>query len=93
MKIEKLPDPAPFLEALGYDEEPMGMFFTDREPPGGWDPSDRAFLKTDELTFTVPRDLYQLMLSRWESSFLTTNTWKTVRKKIARSRKAWGEEA
>jgi hypothetical protein len=38
MIIEKLPDPAPFLGALGCDEEPMGMFFTDREPPGGYTP-------------------------------------------------------
>lgn len=58
---------------------------------GGWDPSDRRFLKTDEITFTVPREMFQKMLDRWEQSFLTTETWQNVRKKVARSRKTWGE--
>jgi len=31
------------------------------------------------------------MAARWSESFLTTGTWKTVQKKIARSQKAWGE--
>jgi hypothetical protein len=58
---------------------------------GGWDPSDRKFLKTDEITFTVPFEMFQRMVNRWPESFLTTKTWTTVRKKIERSRKAWGE--
>jgi uncharacterized protein (DUF169 family) len=59
----------------------------------GWDPSARKFFKTDELSFTVPRTMFLDMLDRFESSFLMTKTWDLVRKKIARSRTAWGEEA
>jgi len=32
------------------------------------------------------------MVDRWEESFLTTKTWAIVKKKIARSRKVWGED-
>jgi len=59
---------------------------------GGWDPSARKFFKTDELTFTVPFSMFLQMLERFEASFLTTKTWGNVQKKIARSKKAWGEE-
>jgi uncharacterized protein (DUF169 family) len=58
---------------------------------GGWDPTERRYLKVDELTFTVPLRMYELMLARWPESFLITPTWSSVRKKIARSQKAWGE--
>jgi hypothetical protein len=58
---------------------------------GGWDPSARKFFKTDELTFTVPNIMFTQMLDGFGKSFLTTKTWQTVRKKIARSKKAWGE--
>lgn len=58
---------------------------------GGWDPSARKFFKTDELTFTVPFEMFRQMLDRFESSFLTTKTWGIVQKKIARSRRVWGE--
>lgn len=60
---------------------------------GGWDPSARKFFKTDELTFTVPYTMFSHMLERFEGSFLTTKTWATVRKKIARSKRTWGEGA
>jgi uncharacterized protein (DUF169 family) len=59
---------------------------------GGWDPSDRKFLKPDEITFAVPYEMFQRMLSRWRDSFLTKEAWKTVRKKIELSRKAWKEQ-
>lgn len=59
---------------------------------GGWDPSERKFMKPDELTFSVPTQMFERMLDRWQQSFLTTNTWAQVKKRIARSRKAWGEE-
>ena len=59
---------------------------------GGWDPSARKFFKTDELSFTVPYGMYEQMLARFGDSFLTTKTWSVVRKKIARSQKAWGEK-
>lgn len=58
---------------------------------GGWDPSARKFFKTDELSFTVPHDMFVQMLNRYDNSFLTTKTWAMVRKKIMRSKKAWGE--
>ena len=59
---------------------------------GGWDPSARKFFKTDELSFTVPFEMFVEMMSRYNDSFLTTKTWKTVQKKIARSKKNWGED-
>lgn len=58
---------------------------------GGWDPSARKFFKTDELSFTVPFGMFKDMIERFDSSFLKTKTWETVGKKIARSKKAWGE--
>jgi len=58
---------------------------------GGWDPSDRKFLKPDELTFTVPLEMFERMVLRWPESFLKTPTWEIVRKKIDRSRRIWGE--
>ena len=58
---------------------------------GGWDPSARKFYKTDELSFTVPFGMFGEMLRRYGESFLSTKTWTTVRKKILRSKKAWGE--
>lgn len=58
---------------------------------GGFDPSERKFLKTDEFTFTVPLAMYDMFLAQWPDSFLATDTWTGVRKKISRSREAWGE--
>ncbi len=58
---------------------------------GGWDPSDRRFLKPDEITFAVPYEMFHRMVSRWQESFLTRETWATVRKKIELSRKTWKE--
>lgn len=59
---------------------------------GGWDPSMRKFLKTDELYMTVPFALYAEMVERWRESFLAGETWADQRRKIARSARAWGEE-
>ncbi len=59
---------------------------------GGWDPSARKYHRPDELSFAVPWELFQMMVGRWPESFLTTHTWATVKKKIAHSRKVWGEE-
>lgn len=59
---------------------------------GGFDPSARKFMKTDELTYTVSWSLYQRMLKALpESMFNTGNAWEVVRKKVVRSAKAWGE--
>ncbi len=59
---------------------------------GGWDPSARKFFNTDELTFTVPYDMFEQMVKRFGESFLTTKTWATVQKKIARSNQAWARK-
>jgi uncharacterized protein (DUF169 family) len=59
---------------------------------GGWDPSARKFYKTDELSFAIPYAIFEAMVDRYKESFLTTKTWQTVVKKIARSRKAWNEQ-
>ena len=58
---------------------------------GGWDPSARKFFKTDELSFTVPSQMFADMIERFDESFLSTKSWATVRKKIERSKKNWGE--
>jgi hypothetical protein len=59
---------------------------------GGFDPSARKYMKTDELTFTVPLSLYRKMLEALpESMFNIGNNWEVVRKKVDRSAKAWGE--
>ena len=60
---------------------------------GGWDPSARKYFKTDELSFTIPFQMFKDMLSRYNESFLTTKSWATVQKKIARSKKKWGEDS
>ena len=59
---------------------------------GGWDPSARKFFKTDELSLTVPFEMFRQMLERFGESFLMSKTWSTVQKKISRSRRTWGEE-
>lgn len=59
---------------------------------GGFDPSARKYMKTDELTFTVSWPLYQKMLKALpESVFSVDGAWTTVRKKINHSAKTWGE--
>ncbi|MBU1170873.1 MAG: DUF169 domain-containing protein [Proteobacteria bacterium] len=60
---------------------------------GGFDPSARKFMKTDELTFTIPWSLYKKMLTALpESMFNVDGAWPSVRKKVTRSAKTWGEE-
>ena len=58
---------------------------------GGWDPSARKFFKTDELSFTVPFQMFRAMIDRYRESFLITKTWALVQKKIERSKKVWNE--
>ena len=60
---------------------------------GGFDISARRFLKTDELTFAVPFPLYEHMLAVMEESALTRGTWANTRKKVFKSRRAWGDES
>ena len=58
---------------------------------GGWDPSARKYYKTDEISFTVPPDMFEQMCQTWQNSFLTKHAWKISSAKIARSKKKWGE--
>ncbi len=58
---------------------------------GGWDPSDRKFLKPDEITFAAPWEMFARMTTRYRESFLTRPAWASVRKKIELSRKVWKE--
>lgn len=60
---------------------------------GGWDPSCRSFLKTDEMTFTVPYELFERMVNRTKESFLYGPSWiEVIKKKIQKSKVAWKEE-
>jgi uncharacterized protein (DUF169 family) len=58
---------------------------------GGWDPSARKFFKTDELSFSVPFQMFCQLMERFQASFLMTKTWSTVQKKIILSKRAWNE--
>ncbi len=60
---------------------------------GGWDPSARKYFKTDELSFTIPFQMFKDMLNRYDESFLTTKSWTIVQKKITRSKKQWREDS
>ena len=59
---------------------------------GCGDPSARKFMKTDEINFTLPFEMYERMLDRWPDSFLKAEAWKSVKKRVAKSRHAWGED-
>ena len=56
---------------------------------GGWDPSGRKYMDVDEITFSMPFSLYRKMLDRWQESFITAMEWSIVKKRIAKSNKAW----
>lgn len=58
---------------------------------GGFDPSERKYLDTDEMTLAVPFEMFERFLDKWPESYLTTDTWEGIRKKIARSREAWSQ--
>ncbi len=49
---------------------------------GMFDPSARPFVAPDELTFTVPINKFTRMVKNMDESFLITNTWKTMQKRI-----------
>jgi len=61
---------------------------------GAWDPACRKFFRTDEITFTVPTELFRMMVERWRESFLTHkgSGWEETRKRTLRSRRKWGEK-
>ncbi|WP_421909459.1 DUF169 domain-containing protein [Methanolacinia petrolearia] len=55
---------------------------------GMFDPSARPCVPADELTFAVPMNMFEKMISYMEESFLTTPAWDKVKRKIAREMKA-----
>ena len=58
---------------------------------GGFDVSVRKYLKTDELTFSIPIAFYRKMLDAMENSALPRDQWPVVCKKIRKSKQTWGE--
>ena len=52
---------------------------------GMFDPSARKCIAADLLSFAVPMKKFTVMIADMEESFLTTETWETVRKKIRQS--------
>ena len=92
-----------FREILGLDEDPMGIFYTDQKPAEGFTPSPldlptREKEKNDEIDWQAVFGQFSCVLGNiWRArkkqtaAFLKTKTWPTVQKKIARSKKAWGE--
>jgi Uncharacterised ArCR, COG2043 len=52
---------------------------------GMFDPSARRCVAGDILTFAVPMKKFQTMIMDMEESFLSTETWDTVKKKIRQS--------
>jgi hypothetical protein len=57
---------------------------------GMFDPSARPCVPVDVLSFAVPMKKFSRMIGYLEESFLITDTWKKVEKKIERSNKVHG---
>jgi hypothetical protein len=47
-----------------------------------FDPSARPCVGPDILTFALPMRRFDAMIDNMDESFLITNTWKTVKKRI-----------
>jgi hypothetical protein len=47
-----------------------------------FDPSARPFVPGNALTFSVPMNKFGRMIENMEESFLITDTWKRVQKRI-----------
>ena len=54
---------------------------------GMFDVSARPFVDGNVLTFTVPWSKFVTMVGNMEESFLTTDSWKKLRMRIARNAK------
>ena len=90
-----------FLKTLGLHEEPMGIFYTDQKPPEGFSPQPNELptrakeikneINWQEVFSQFSYEMFVDMIERFGRSFLTTKSWATVQKKIARSKKTWGE--
>ena len=49
---------------------------------GSFDPSARPFLEKDILSFAAPMNKFQRMVNNMEESFLITDSWRKVQKRI-----------
>lgn len=67
----------PYLE--GRSQHPRGVI-------GMFDISARPFLPKDVLTFSVPVNKFSRMVADMEESFLITDSWKRVQKRISSAR-------
>jgi hypothetical protein len=66
----------PYIESRS--DSPRGVL-------GLFDVSARPFVSPDILTFSVPMNKLQQMIDNMDESFLTTESWNRVRKRIGRS--------
>lgn len=63
----------PFMDyAKGIERATLGLF----------DPSARKCVKENILSFAVPITMFLQMVDNMESSFLTTDTWNVIKKRI-----------
>jgi hypothetical protein len=78
---------------FGKAELPIIFYYTDGDGGAEWaerpravigmfDPSARPCVPEDVLTFAVPIKKFEKMIGYMEETFLITETWKTVRKRI-----------
>jgi hypothetical protein len=63
----------PYLE--GQSSRPRAVI-------GAFDPSARPFLEKDVLSFAAPMNKFQRMVDNMEESFLITDSWRKVQKRI-----------
>ena len=62
---------------------------------GSWDPSCRKYFRVDEISFTVPYEMFAMMVNRWGESFLgneNDSTWDMVKKRARLGHEKWGEK-
>jgi hypothetical protein len=52
-----------------------------------FDVSARPYVSADELTFAAPLNKFEKMVGNMEESFLITESWKKVQKRISSGRK------
>jgi len=64
----------PYLESLS--QRPRGVI-------GMFDVSARPFVPEDMLTFSIPMVKFARMIDNMEESFLMTNSWKKIQKRIS----------
>ncbi len=63
----------PYLESLS--DKPRAVI-------GMFDPSARKCVPDNELTFAIPMKRFEKMIGYMEESFLITDTWSTIRKRL-----------